>query len=224
MPRDRMCLIGDLLKATRAAQGMSLNRFVRKMLNSYSQGERTMEPLILLWFVFFLVNGFRHEAVDGRGLALMFARRRVAYSARFGATVEEDYFRRGFLIWLRPEPGLLKRFAFAATRFRYSLTILSPEAPAIRLAVALAAASIFSRTISSASRRAFLPPFISLIILRAITPFASAASIIKELNIRRSVRRSLKERTLYISPRLSFCRLRYPLNKRDLCVASALHI
>jgi len=80
---------------------------------------------------------------------------------------------------------------------------LSPEAPAIRLVVASRAASIFSRTISSASHRAILPPRISFIIRSAITPFASAASIIKEVNIRRSVRRGLKKGTLYISPRLS---------------------
>ena len=40
----------------------------------------------------------------------------------------------GFL--LLPELSLLNRFAFAATRFRYRWTIFSPEAPAIRLAVA----------------------------------------------------------------------------------------
>src|SRR6478735_8775752 len=72
-----------------------------------------------------------------------------------------NYFRRGFLFWLRPELDLLNRFAFAATRFRYRRTISSPEAPDIRLAVASRAASIFSRTISSASRRALLPPRIS---------------------------------------------------------------
>jgi hypothetical protein len=60
----------------------------------------------------------------------------------------------GFLFWLRPELSLINRFAFAATRFRYRWTILSPETPVIRLAVASRAASIFSRTISSASRRA----------------------------------------------------------------------
>lgn len=46
-------------------------------------------------------------------------------------------------------------------------------------------ACIFSLTISSASRRAFLPPSISFIIRSATTPFASTANIIKELNIRR---------------------------------------
>jgi hypothetical protein len=72
-----------------------------------------------------------------------------------------------------------------------------------RLAVASRALSIFSRTISSASRRAHLPPRISFIIRSAITPFASAANIIKEVNIRPSVRRGLKTGTLYISERLS---------------------
>jgi hypothetical protein len=113
-----------------------------------------------------------------------------------------NYFRRGFLFWLRSESGLLNRFAFAATRVRYRWIILSPEAPAIRLAVASRPASIFSRTISSDSRRALLPPRINFIIRSATTPFASAASIIKEVNIRRSVRRGLK-RDLYISQRLS---------------------
>jgi hypothetical protein len=60
----------------------------------------------------------------------------------------------------------------------------SPEAPAIRRAVASKAASIFSLTISLASRRALLPPAISFIIRSATTPFASTANIIKELNIR----------------------------------------
>jgi hypothetical protein len=35
-----------------------------------------------------------------------------------------------FLFWLRFELNLLNRFAFAATRFLYRRTILSPEAPA----------------------------------------------------------------------------------------------
>jgi hypothetical protein len=48
-------------------------------------------------------------------------------------------------------------------------------------------ACIFSLIISSASRWAFLPPSISLIIRSATTPFASTANIIKELNIRRSL-------------------------------------
>ena len=102
----------------------------------------------------------------------------------------------GFL--LLPELSLLNRFAFAATRFRYRWTIFSPEAPAIRLAVASTAASIFSRTIRSASDRTQLPPRISFIIRSATTPFASAASIIKEVNIRASVWRGLKRGTLYI--------------------------
>jgi hypothetical protein len=46
------------------------------------------------------------------------------------------------------------------------------------------AAAIFSLTIRSASRRARLPPRISFIIRSAMTPFASTANIIKELNMR----------------------------------------
>jgi hypothetical protein len=112
-----------------------------------------------------------------------------------------NYFRRGFLCGF--DLSLLSRFAFAATRFRYRWTTLPPEAPVIRLAVASRAASIFSRTISSASRRAPLPPRISFIIRSATTPFVSAASSIKDVNIRRSVRRGLKSGTLNISQRLS---------------------
>ena len=61
------------------------------------------------------------------------------------------------VLLLRPELSLLNRFAFAATRFRYRWTILSPEAPAIRLAVASKAASNFSRAVRSASDRAPSP-------------------------------------------------------------------
>jgi hypothetical protein len=77
---------------------------------------------------------------------------------------------------------------------------MSPlEAPAIRLAAASKAACIFSLTISSASRRALLPPSISFVIRSAITPFASTANFIKEVNSRRLIR----------SPRLlSHCRER----------------
>jgi hypothetical protein len=57
--------------------------------------------------------------------------------------------------------SLLSRFAFAATCCRYRRTISSLEAPAIRRALASKAASIFSLTISLASRRALLPPRIS---------------------------------------------------------------
>jgi hypothetical protein len=124
------------------------------------------------------------------------------FERRVTAT-RENYFRREFLFWLRLELNLLNRFAFAATRFRYRRTILSPEAPATRLVVASRAASIFSRTIRSASDRAPLPPRISFIMRSATTPFASAASIIKEVNIRASDRRGLKRGTRYISQRLS---------------------
>jgi len=99
-----------------------------------------------------------------------FRRRRVRLSAR---------------LRLPPELRLLSRFAFAATCCRYRRTISSLEAPAIRRALASKAASIFSLTISLASRRALLPPRISFIIRSATTPFASTASIIKDLNIRR---------------------------------------
>jgi hypothetical protein len=53
----------------------------------------------------------------------------------------------------------------------------------MRLAVVSKAASIFSLTINSASRRALLPPRISFIIRSAITPFASSANNINELTI-----------------------------------------
>jgi len=62
--------------------------------------------------------------------------------------------------------------------------ISSPEAPAIRLAVASKAACIFSLTINLASRRALPSPRISFIIRKAITRFASTANNIKELTIR----------------------------------------
>jgi hypothetical protein len=54
----------------------------------------------------------------------------------------------------------------------------------MRLTVASNAASIFSRTISSASCRAPVPPHISFKVRSATTSFDSNASIIKELNIR----------------------------------------
>jgi hypothetical protein len=113
------------------------------------------------------------------GLAHLKARRRVRLSARFR-------------LWL--ELSLPSRFAFTATCRRYRWTISSPEAPAIRLAVASKAARIFSLTISSASRRALLPPRISFIIRSATTPFASTASIIKELTIRRPLHSCLPRR------------------------------
>ena len=106
----------------------------------------------------------------GEGRSRYFRRRRVRLSTRFR---------------LRPEPGLPSRFAFAATCRRYRCTMSSPEAPAIRLAVASNAARIFSLTMSSASRRALLPPRISFIIRSAMTVFASAANNIKGLTIRR---------------------------------------
>jgi len=94
----------------------------------------------------------------------------------------------------RPELSLLSRFAFTATCRRYRWTISSPEAPAIRRTVASKAACIFSLTISSASRRALLPPRISFIIRSATTPFASTANIIKELIIRRAPQSRLPRR------------------------------
>lgn len=102
------------------------------------------------------------------GTSSYFRRRRVRLSARFR---------------LRPELSLLSRFAFFATCCRYRWTISPPEAPAMRLVLASNAAFIFSLTISSASRRARLPPRISFIIRSATTPFASTANIIKELTI-----------------------------------------
>jgi hypothetical protein len=50
--------------------------------------------------------------------------------------------------------------------------------------VALTAVPIFSLTISRASRRAArLPPSMSFIIRRAMTPFASTANLVREFNI-----------------------------------------
>jgi hypothetical protein len=113
-------------------------------------------------------SGVRSAVSLTRSPLSYFRRRRVRLSARFR---------------LRPELSLPSRFAFAATCRRYRWTISLPEAPAIRLAVASKAACIFSLTISSASRRALLPPRISFIIRSAITPFASTANNIKELTI-----------------------------------------
>ena len=79
--------------------------------------------------------------------------------------------------------AFVSRLAFAATRRRYRRTIASPEAPAMSLAVASKAASIFSRTISSASRWALLPPRMSFIVRRPMTRLDSTASIINEWNI-----------------------------------------
>jgi hypothetical protein len=60
----------------------------------------------------------------------------------------------------------------------------SAEAPPIRLPDALSAASIFSFTISRASRRAArFPLSISFIIRRAMTLFASIANLVREFNI-----------------------------------------
>jgi hypothetical protein len=92
-------------------------------------------------------------------------------------TVAPAYFRR--------RRARLRRFAFAATRRRYPRTISSTEAPASKRVPASKAASIFSVTISSASRRACLPPRISFIIRSPTTWFASTASFITELNTRR---------------------------------------
>jgi len=62
--------------------------------------------------------------------------------------------------------------------------ISSVEAPAVRLLDALSAASIFSLTISRASRRAArFPLSISFIIRRAMTLFASIANLVSEFNI-----------------------------------------
>jgi len=85
------------------------------------------------------------------------------------------YFRRRVLRLVLPS-----RFAFAATRRRYRRTMSLPEAPVISRPPAWMAASIFSLTMSSASRRAFLPPCISFMQRKAMTRFDSSASIIKE--------------------------------------------
>jgi hypothetical protein len=73
----------------------------------------------------------------------------------------------------------LSRLAFAATFLRYCSTILSPEAPAIRLVPAFAAASIFSLTMRWASRWAALPPRINFAIRNPITRLLSNPSIIQ---------------------------------------------
>lgn len=89
------------------------------------------------------------------------------------------YFRRRVLRLVLPS-----RFALAATRRRYRRTMSLPEAPVIRRLLAWMAASIFSLSMSSASRRAVLPPCISFMQRKAMTRFDSSASIIKERNIR----------------------------------------
>ena len=140
----------------------------------FSSWAGTLQNHRRLWFPnhFNLVVGsdYKFYASNVVTRKLYFRRRRVRLSTRFR---------------LRPELSLPSRFAFTATCCRYRRTISSPEAPAIRRAVASKAASIFSLTISLASRRALLPPRISFIIRSATTPFASTANIIKELNIRR---------------------------------------
>jgi hypothetical protein len=74
---------------------------------------------------------------------------------------------------------LLSRLAFAATFLRYCSTILSPDAPAIRLVPAFAAAKTFSLTMRWASRWAALPPRINFAIRSPITRLLSSPSIIQ---------------------------------------------
>lgn len=93
---------------------------------------------------------------------------------------------------LTPTLDLPSRFAFRATCCRYRLTISLLEAPDIKLTPASKAACIFSLTISSASRRALVPPSINLIIRSAMTPFASAANFINGVNCRRLIVPRLK--------------------------------
>ena len=109
----------------------------------------------------------------------------------------QNYFRRGFLFWSRLECSLPNRFAFAATRFRYRWTILSPEAPAIRLAVASRAASIFSRTIRSACTGRLCHPA-SVSSSAALQRHLPRLPTSLEVNFRASVRRGLKRGTLCI--------------------------
>jgi hypothetical protein len=73
----------------------------------------------------------------------------------------------------------LRRLAFAATFLRYCSTILSRDAPAIRLVPAFAAASTFSLTMRWASRWAALPPRINLAMRSPITRLLSSPSIIQ---------------------------------------------
>jgi hypothetical protein len=123
------------------------------------------------------MHGYRYCGTKGR--LLLTCSNLVEANLGCERMIRERYFRR------RRVRALPSRFAFAATRFRYWRTILSPDAPAMRLAPAFAAALIFSLIINSVSRRAPLPPRINLIILNPITLFASSASNAKELNIRR---------------------------------------
>jgi len=103
----------------------------------------------------------------------------INFARRFDALGDyaknSGYFRRRVLRLVLPS-----RFAFAATRRRYRRTMSLPEAPVISRPPAWMAASIFSLTMSSASRRAFLPPCISFMQRKAMTRFDSSASIIKE--------------------------------------------
>jgi hypothetical protein len=73
----------------------------------------------------------------------------------------------------------LSRLAFAATFLRYCSTIFSPDAPAIRLVPAFAAAIIFSLTMRRASRWAALPPRINFAMRSPITRLLSSPSIIQ---------------------------------------------
>jgi len=80
----------------------------------------------------------------------------------------------------------LSRLAFAATFLRYCSTILSPEAPAIRLVLAFAAARSFSLTILWASRWAAFPTRINFAIRNPITRLLSSPSIIQFHKLRYS--------------------------------------
>ena len=98
----------------------------------------------------------------------------------------------GFL--LLPELSLLNRFAFAATRFRYFFTRSASHQTRRRFKSSIYLFTDHSFSFGSGA----VATRISFIIRSATTPFASAASIIKEVNIRASVWRGLKRGTLYI--------------------------
>jgi hypothetical protein len=100
-----------------------------------------------------------------------------------------------FLFWLRFELNLLT--ASHSPQHVFYIDGLSFRPKRQPPVVASREASIFSRTIRSASDRVPLPPSISFIIRSATTLFASAASIIKEVSIRAS------DRPIVSSPKTS---------------------
>ena len=96
------------------------------------------------------------------------------------------YFDEGFL--LLPELSLLNRLrihAATAVLIDYRRTIFSPELQPLDSPMLQQQRLSFHRPFVQLRDRAHLPPRISFIIRNATTPFASAASITKEVSIRR---------------------------------------